>query len=204
MLLFGRPCCPSHPAATAPLCAQIDFGRGPPDFTQINYQPRFDWWTIIQDARGYEDGKAGGGGVLCSLTLQTGLQDALVEHPAWRALVPEAHLILGGTAENRARAPRREQTHATQARVRRERSSEVDAADAMHLHSDPLLSSVQNSRLAVGGRRFTSSAAVPREIAPSAWRQPTPAERAVPVTEGAGRAAGAGDRSSWLRWLFEF
>jgi len=79
---------------------QIDFGNGPPVFTQINYQPRFDWWTIIQDARGYVGGDTGGG-VLCTLTLETGLQDAFVGHPIWRTLLPEAHLIVSHHAKAR-------------------------------------------------------------------------------------------------------
>jgi hypothetical protein len=80
----------AHPRRSPPPAAQIDFGIGAPRYAQINYQPRFDWWTIIQAAQGYGDG----GGVLCSLTLEAGLQNKLVRHPAWRLLAPDAHIIV--------------------------------------------------------------------------------------------------------------
>lgn len=69
---------------------QIDFGFGPANYAQYNYQPRFDWWTIIQEAKGYGDGE----GMLCSMTLESGLQDALLRHAAWRTLIPEAHIFV--------------------------------------------------------------------------------------------------------------
>ena len=69
---------------------QIDFGLGSATYAQLTYQPRFDWWTIIQEATGYEDGQ----GVLCTMTFESGVQDALVKHPAWRTLAPEAHLFV--------------------------------------------------------------------------------------------------------------
>lgn len=78
---------------------QVDFGVGPALYAQINYQPRFDWWSIVQAAQGY--GEAGG--VLCSVTLATDLQTRLVTHPAWRLLAPEAHLIVANPKEVRQR-----------------------------------------------------------------------------------------------------
>jgi hypothetical protein len=80
---------------------QIDFGVGPAHYAQINYQPRFDWWSIVQGAQGYAGG--GGGGVLCSVTLAAGLQTRLVTHPVWRLLAPEAHLIVADAEQERQR-----------------------------------------------------------------------------------------------------
>lgn len=75
---------------------QIDFGCGAPLYAQINYQPRFEWWTIIQGAQGYGDG------VLCTMTLAAGLGRALAAHPAWRTLAPEAHIFLASGKGTRA------------------------------------------------------------------------------------------------------
>jgi hypothetical protein len=81
----------STTAVTAFSFDNIDFGRGPAHYAQINYQPRFDWWTIIQGAQGYGESE---GGVLCSMTVEAGLKEKLVQHAAWRVLIPEAHLFL--------------------------------------------------------------------------------------------------------------
>ena len=81
----------STTAVTAFSFDNIHFGRGPALYAQINYQPRFDWWTIIQSAQGYGESE---GGVLCSMTLEAGLKERLVQHAAWRVLVPGAHLFV--------------------------------------------------------------------------------------------------------------
>ncbi len=83
--------------------AAIDFGGGAPRHAHISYQPRFDAWTILQPALSYGDGA---GGVLCSVTLEAGLQTKLVTHPAWRLLAPEAHIVVADGAEERRRLAR--------------------------------------------------------------------------------------------------
>jgi hypothetical protein len=83
--------------------AAIDFGGGAPRHAHISYQPRFDAWTILQPALSY-GGSAGG--VLCSVTLEAGLQTKLVTHPAWRLLAPEAHIVVADGAEERRRLAR--------------------------------------------------------------------------------------------------
>lgn len=66
---------------------EIDFGSGKgPKFTQIYCQPRFDWWTIIQNAHG--------GGIFCTLTLEHGHMQRLQNHPIWSILGPEVRLYL--------------------------------------------------------------------------------------------------------------
>jgi hypothetical protein len=86
----------STTAVTAFSFDNINFGPGPAHYAQINYQPRFDWWTIIQGAQGYGESE---GGVLCSMTVEAGLHKKLVEHAAWRVLVPEAHVFIAPTEE---------------------------------------------------------------------------------------------------------
>lgn len=67
----------------------IDFGWGGPLYTQIYCQPRFDWWTIIQNAN-----QSYGDGVFCTLTLEHGHMQRLEKHPIWRIAGPRARLFL--------------------------------------------------------------------------------------------------------------
>ncbi len=89
----------STTAVTAFSFDNINFGRGPAHYAQINYQPRFDWWTIIQGAQGYGEIE---GGVLCSMTVEAGLGENIIKHAAWRVLVPEAHVFVAPEEETEA------------------------------------------------------------------------------------------------------
>lgn len=66
---------------------KVDFGTGQPSAVQINYQPRFDWCTIIQQAPRPQDG------VICHMTVASGLAEDISRSPVLKYLAPGSKLI---------------------------------------------------------------------------------------------------------------
>lgn len=66
--------------------------------------------------------------MLCTLTLEAGLQDALVAHPAWRLLVPDADLIVASRQGEEEARDRYEQAVESDVQRRKHREARKEMA----------------------------------------------------------------------------